>query len=191
MRGKMIPVARSDIHVHLNRAHVEKLFGEQYKLTKLRDLTIPGQFACHEQLTVQGPAGSIDGVYVVGPERSYTQVEVSGTNAARLGIDPPLRSSGNIHHSPGCTMYGPAGKVVLEEGVIIAHRHIHMHTKDLREYGVKDGDSVRVRVPGPRAIIFENVKIKGGEDQALEMHIDFDEGYASGVKDYQLLELLF
>lgn len=186
----MLPVARSDVHVHLNRGHVEALFGTGYTLTVLRMLTIPGQFACNEQVTLRGPSGSIGGVYVVGPERAYTQVEVSATNARTLGLHPPLRDSGEIAGSPGCLIIGPAGRVELREGVIVSRRHIHMHTSDLADYGVNNGEIVRVRAPGPRGVIFENVRIKGGDEHALEMHIDFDEGYAAGVTDFQLVELL-
>ena len=186
----MLPVARSDIHVHLSLEHASMLFGVKYRFTKLKDLTIPGQYACNETVSVLGPAGRIDNVVIVGPERSYTQVEVSGTNAAQLGLDPPVRRSGNLAGSPGCTLKGPAGTVKIQEGVIKAHRHIHMHTRDLQDFGVKNGDIVRVRIPGQRGLVFENVLIKGGYDMALEMHIDFDEGYAAGAEDFQLVELL-
>lgn len=185
-----LPIAMSDIHAHLTRAAVDALFGPGHRLTKWRDLTIPGQFACRETVTVEGPAGSIPGAVVVGPERPYTQVEVSYTNAAALGITPPLRQSGDLDGSPGCVLVGPVGRLVLERGVIAALRHIHMHTRDAEEFGVKDGDRVRIRVPGPRGLVFENVIVRASPRDALEMHIDVDEGRAAGVVDFQLVELL-
>ncbi|MBN2049058.1 MAG: phosphate propanoyltransferase [Spirochaetales bacterium] len=187
---RFVPIARSDIHVHLQRDHVEALFGRGYRLTNLRDLTIPGQFCCNEQVTVVGPAGSIEGVYVVGPPRSQTQVEISFTNGLTLGIAPPLRYSGDLDHTPGCTLIGPAGSVTLSQGVIAARRHIHMHTSEAQAYGITDGQLVKVLIPGDRALIFNDVKVLVGDNQALEMHVDFDEGHAAGIEDFQEVEIL-
>jgi putative phosphotransacetylase len=175
----MLPIAMSDIHVHLEARHVEMLFGQGHALTKWYDLTIPGQFACRETVEV-----------VVGPPRRQTQVEISLGNAFVLGIDPPLRESGRLEGTPGATLVGTAGKVELESGVIAAVRHIHMHPRDAREYGVADGKRVRVRVPGDRGLIFEQVLVRVSEEYALEMHVDVEEGRAAGVKDFQLVELL-
>jgi len=186
----MLPIARSDIHAHLTQAHVEALFGKGHVLTKWRDLTIPGAYACHETVVVRGPQGSIGGAVVVGPPRNYTQVEISFTNGSVLGIAPLLRESGDLEGTPGATLVGTAGELVLEKGVIAALRHIHMHTDDAREFGVKDGQKVRIRVPGERGLVFENVIVRVDPQWALEMHIDFDEGYAAGVADFQLVELL-
>ena len=186
----MLPIARSDIHVHLTQEHVEVLFGKGHQLTKWRDLTIPGAFACHETVEVRGPAGSIKGAVVVGPCRPYTQVEVSLTNAAVLGLTPPLRESGDLEGSAGAVLTGTKGELVLDEGVVAALRHIHMNTDDAREFGVKDGQRVKIRVPGERATVFENVIVRVDPTWALEMHVDFDEGYAAGVVDFQLVELI-
>ena len=186
----MLPIARSDIHAHLTQEHVEVLFGKGHQLTRWRDLTIPGAYACHETVEVRGPSGSIKGAVVVGPTRNYTQVEISFTNAAVLGITPPLRESGDLEGSPGAVLVGTAGELVLEKGVVAALRHIHMNTKDAREFGVKDGQRVKIRVPGERALVFENVVIRVDPAWALEMHIDFDEGYAAGVVDFQPVELI-
>jgi len=175
----MLPIAMSDIHVHLEARHVEMLFGQGHALTKWYDLTIPGQFACRETVEV-----------VVGPPRRQTQVEISLGNAFVLGIDPPLRESGRLEGTPGATLVGTAGKVELESGVIAAVRHIHMHPRDAREYSVADGKRVRVRVPGDRGLIFEQVLVRVSEEYALEMHVDVEEGRAAGVKDFQLVELL-
>lgn len=185
-----VPIARSDIHVHLSGEHLNILFGPEYQLTNIRDLTIPGQFACSETVTVTGPAGSLTGVVLVGPLRRQTQVEISITNGLQLGITPPVRDSGDLRRTPGCTLTGPRGRVVLKEGVIAARRHVHMHTADAQKYNLSDGQTVKVRVPGPRALVFENVLLRVDDKQALEMHVDFDEGHAAGIEDFQLVELI-
>jgi putative phosphotransacetylase len=187
----MLPIAMSDIHVHLTEKDKDALFGEGYKLTHVRELTVPGNFACAETVEVVGPKGSIKGAVVVAPARKYTQVEVSFTNAAVLGIDPPLRESGDIEGSSGCTLIGTEGRaLVLEKGLIAALRHIHMHTNDAREFGVVNGQRVKIRVPGKRGLVFENVIVRVADDLALEMHVDLDEGRAAGVVDFQLVELV-
>jgi len=187
----MLPIARSDIHVHLTPEDVEALFGKGYKLTHVRELTIPGNFACAETVEVVGPKGSIKGAVVVAPTRNYSQVEVSFTNAEVLGVDPPLRESGDIEGTLGCTLIGAGGRtLVLQKGLIAALRHIHMHTDDAREFGVVNGQRVRIRVPGNRGLVFENVIVRVADNLALEMHIDMDEGRAAGVVDFQLVELV-
>lgn len=187
----MLPIARSDIHVHLTKEDSDALFGEGHRFNYVHELTIPGNFACAETVEVVGPKGSIKGAVVVAPSRKYTQVEVSFTNAEVLGIDPPLRESGNIEATPGCTLIGAGGrKVVLEKGLIAALRHIHMHTNDAKEFGVVNGQRVKIRVPGDRGLVFENVIVRVADNLALEMHIDMDEGRAAGVVDFQLVELI-
>jgi len=187
----MLPIAMSDIHVHLTKEDTDALFGVGYELTHVRELTIPGNFACAETVEVIGPKGSIKGAVVVAPARKYTQVEISFTNAADLGIEPPLRESGNIEGSPGCTLIGTGGRrIVLKKGVVAALRHIHMHTNDAKEFGVVAGQRVKIRVPGERGLVFENVIIRVADDLALEMHIDVDEGRAAGVVNFQLVELI-
>jgi len=187
----MLPIARSDIHVHLTKEDTEALFGKGYKLTHVRELTVPGNFACAETAEVVGPKGSVKGAVVVAPARAYTQVEVSFTNAEALGIDPPLRESGDIEGTPGCTLIGAGGrKLVLKKGLIAALRHIHMHTNDAKEFGVVNGQRVKIRVPGDRGLVFENVIVRVADNLALEMHVDMDEGRAAGVVDFQLVELI-
>lgn len=185
-----LPIARSDIHVHLTEDHIEQLFGKGYKLTKWFDLTLPGQFACNEKVTVTGEKGSIEGVVVVGPAREYTQVEISFTNGLALGITPTLRDSGDIDATPGAVITGTVGKVILDKGVIAAKRHIHMHTKDAVAFGVKDSQIVKIKVDGSRGLVFDNVLVRVSSDNALEMHIDFDEGSAAGIEDFHLVELI-
>lgn len=185
-----LPIARSDIHIHLSKEHADALFGKYHELTNIKDLTIPGQFACAERLSVEGPGGCIDGVVVVGPTRPQTQVEISRTNGLSLGIEPPVRLSGDLSGSPGIRITGPAGSIEISEGVIIAARHIHIHSDDAQKLGLNNGDTVSIRVPGPRGLIFNEVKIKSGPDQALEMHVDFDEGHAADIEDFQEVELI-
>jgi putative phosphotransacetylase len=186
-----LPIARSDIHVHLTREDTDALFGKGYQLNHIRELTIPGNYACSETVEVIGPKGSIKGAVVVAPSRTYTQVEISFTNAADLGIDPPLRESGDIEHSPGCILVGTGGRTLtLSKGVIAALRHIHMHTKDAADFGVVAGQRVKIRVPGERGLVFDNVIVRVGDNLALEMHIDMDEGRAAGVIDFQMVELI-
>ncbi len=187
----MLPIARSDIHVHLTREHIDALFGKGHVLTHVRELTIPGNYACAETVEVVGPAGSVKGAVVVAPARKYTQVEVSFTDAAKLGIDPPLRESGDIEGSPGCTLIGTEGRtLVIQKGLVAALRHIHMHTSDAREFGVVAGQRVKIRVPGERGLVFENVIVRVADDLKLEMHIDMDEGRAANVVDFMMVELI-
>ncbi|HAK45115.1 MAG TPA: propanediol utilization protein [Spirochaeta sp.] len=185
-----VPIARSDVHIHLKRKDVNILFGKDYQLTNLKNLTIPGQFACSETVSLIGPSGRINGVVVVGPERPYSQVEISITNGLTLGIDAPVRLSGDLKGSAPIKVTGPAGSIDFSEGLIVAARHIHMHSSDAAELGVKTGDSVSVRVPGPRGLVFNQVIIKAGDHEALEMHVDFDEGHAAGIEDFQEVEII-
>ena len=186
----MLPIARSDIHIHLTEKHIEALFGKGYKLTKWFDLTIPGQFACNERISATGKDGTIKDIVIVGPARDYTQLEISFTNGLTLGITPPLRDSGDIEDTPGAVITGSEGNIILEQGVIAAKRHIHMHTKDAEDFGVTDSQIVKIKVPGSRGLVFDKVLVRVSPDNALEMHIDFDEGFSAGVEDFQLVELI-
>src|ERR1043166_4978190 len=125
-------------HIHLTQEHVETLFGKGHQLTKHADLSQPGQYACKEQLTIVGPKGRIERVRILGPARKYTQIEIAMTEQFKLGIHPPIRESGDITDTPGCTLEGPAGSVALDCGVICAFRHVHMSPEDALRYGVRD-----------------------------------------------------
>ncbi|SMB98065.1 putative phosphotransacetylase [Thermanaeromonas toyohensis ToBE] len=181
-----IPVGVSGRHVHLTPEHFHKLFGPDASLTKLRDLVQPGQFAARETVTVVGPKGVLENVRIIGPLRDYTQVEVSRTDCFKLGVNPPVRDSGDLEGTPGCVLIGPAGIVTLERGVILALRHIHMPLEEAKRYGFKDKDVVAVEVNGERGIIFQNVLVRVQSDAALEFHVDTDEANAclltSGAK---------
>jgi len=175
------PVEVSAHHIHLTQEHVEALFGQGHQLTKHADLSQPGQYACSEQLAIVGPKGRIERVRVLGPARKYTQVEIAMTEQFKLGVHPPIRESGDIANTPGCTLEGPGGSVKLEQGVICALRHVHMTPEDALRYGVRDKSVVRVRIAGDRKLIFGDVLVRVDPSFALAMHIDTDEANAANV----------
>jgi acetate kinase len=178
-----IPIAVSVRHVHLRTATVEALFGVGHRLSSLHALSQTGQFAAVETVTLVGPAGRIEHVRVVGPERAADQIEVSRTDEFVLGVDAPVRESGDLARTPGLRLEGPAGAVVIPDGVICALRHIHMAPQDAVAYGVRDGDRVDVRVRSDdRDLTFSDVRVRVREDFVLEMHVDTDEANAAGLR---------
>ncbi|HSH37116.1 phosphate propanoyltransferase [Schnuerera sp.] len=185
-----LPIALSNRHIHLSQEDLNILFGENYELTRTKDLSQPGQFACDEKVDIVGSKGTIKGVRVLGPIRSNTQVEISISDAFKLGVKPVVRNSGDIDGTPGVKIVGPKGEIDLENGTIVAARHIHMHTSDGKKFGVKDGDIVKVKTEGMRSIVFENVLVRVKDNFALEMHVDIEEGNAAGVKNGELVELI-
>jgi len=187
---KFVPVAMSNRHVHLSRKDLDILFGEGYELTNVKDLSQPGQYACDEKVDVVGPKGTLKGVRILGPVRPVTQVEISKYDARTMGVEGVVRASGNIAGTPGCILVGPKGQVELKEGVIVAARHIHMHTDDAPKFGVKDKDVVKVRVGTERAVVFENVVVRVHPEYALDMHIDIEEGNAAGINNGDLGEII-
>lgn len=180
---KFVPVNMSNRHAHISKEHLVILFGEGHELTKMKDLSQPGQYACDEKIDVVGPKSTLKGVRILGPVRPETQIEISVFDARTLGVDAVVRASGSINETPGCTIVGPKGQVTLEKGLIVAARHIHMHTDDAPKYGVKDRDVVAVRVGGERSVVFENVMVRVHPDFALDMHIDIEEGNAAGIQN--------
>lgn len=169
---------------------MEQLFGENYQLTPKFELSQPGQFAAEETVVIAGPKGSIERVRILGPARSLSQVEVSWTDAMKLGIKPPLRISGDIQGSSPVTLIGPKGSVVLNEGLIIAQAHIHMSPEDSAKFNVMDGQSVQIKVEGIRPIILSNVVIRVSERYRLEMHIDTDEANAGLIQQGTVAEIV-
>ena len=179
--GFMVPIGVSARHVHLTQEHVEALFGPGYQLTKKKDL-MGGQFAANEQVTIVGlKLRAIENVRILGPTRKASQVEVSQTDSLKLGVKVPIRESGDVAGSAPIALVGPKGALYLNEGCIIAMRHIHMSPKDALEAGVKDGDVVSVKVDNDRGTIFNQVKIRVHESFTLEMHIDTDEANAAHI----------
>jgi acetate kinase len=178
--GRTIPIAVSARHIHLTQPMVEALFGPGRELTPRSDLSQPGQFACEETLTVIGPKRSIEGVRVLGPTRSRNQIEISRTDEFHLGVDAPVRRSGDVANSPGITLEGPAGRVTLREGLICAARHIHMTPADAEDFGVVDGDIVEIAIDSAgRDLIYGDVLVRVSEAYRLEMHVDTDEANAA------------
>ena len=171
-------VETSARHVHLTAEAVETLFGKGHQLTNKKDLSQPGQFACEEKVTVVGPKGSIK-ASVLGPTRPENQVELSLTDARTVGIVAPVRESGDVAGTPGCTLEGPCGSVVINEGVIVAKRHIHMTTADAAALGVSDKEIVNVKLDTARPLIFGDVVVRVKDSFALAMHIDTDESNAA------------
>ncbi|MBN1582473.1 MAG: acetate/propionate family kinase [Anaerolineae bacterium] len=175
-----IPIGVSAHHVHLSQEHLEALFGAGHELTPRSPLNQPDQYACEEQVTLVGPKNNIPRVRVLGPVRSQTQVEISRTEEFQLGINAPVRMSGDLHGTPGLILQGPAGQVKLEEGVICAQRHIHMTPEDALRFGLRDHDVVRVRVEGrDRELIFGDIGVRVNPKYELEMHLDTDEANAA------------
>jgi acetate kinase len=180
-KARSIPVGISAHHVHLTQAHVEALFGPGHTLTPHSDLSQPGQYACKEQVNLVGPKARIERVRVLGPTRGESQVEISRTEEFKLGIDAPIRASGDLAGTPGLKLEGSAGTVALERGVINALRHIHMSPEDALGFALRDKDVVRVQVEGPRSLIFGDVLVRVHPEFRLEMHIDTDEANAAEV----------
>lgn len=184
-----IPVGVSARHIHLTQEHVERLFGPGHRLTKKKEL-MGGQFACEETVTLASPALKVlERVRVLGPVRNASQVELSATDAAKLGLKAPLRESGDTAGSAGVTLLGPRGTVTLSEGCIVAARHVHMSPQDARSFGVQDGEFVSVRFEGERSAVLERVKVRVDPSFTLEMHIDTDEANAALVKTGDLAAL--
>lgn len=179
--GYAVPVGVSARHIHLTQKDVEILFGENYKLTKKKDL-MGGQFASNELVTIVGTKlRAIENVRILGPVRKTSQVEISQTDAIKLGIKAPIRESGNVKDSASISIVGPKGVLHLQEGCIIAKRHIHMSTKDAQVANLKDGNIVSVKFENERGTTFNNVQIRVDESFTLEMHIDTDEANASKI----------
>lgn len=185
-----IPIGVSNRHIHLTKEHVYQLFGEGYELKVKKELSQPGEFAAEETVTIKTEKSEIAKVRILGPIRSLTQIEISKTDAFHLGIKPPIRPSGKIEGTPGITIIGPNGEITVEEGVIIAERHIHMTPTDAQTFGVEDGQYVSIKVEGERELVFHQVLIRIKDTYALDMHIDTDEANAGGLKTGDKGELL-
>lgn len=189
MKNK-VPVGISARHIHLEQAHLEVLFGKNYQLTPFKDLSQPNQFACHEKLTLKGPKGDIHNVRILGPLRAKTQVEISRTDGRQLGVNPPVRSSGDLKGAAPITLIGPKGEITVDRCCIIADRHIHMTPKDAKMFNVVDKQKVSVIIPGEKSGVMDQVTIRVNSDYALDMHIDTDDGNAFGLNGNEWLEII-
>lgn len=185
-----IPVGVSNRHIHLSQEDVNSLFGEGYQMTKLKDLTQPGQYACKEIVTICGPKGAIEKVRILGPVRSKTQIEILKGDCYKLGIVAPARLSGELQGTPGITLIGPKGSVQTREGLIVAERHIHMSHEDAKRFGVHDGQVVSIQIEGPRGGILNHVTVRANDTSALECHIDVEEANAMDVNSLTKVTLI-
>lgn len=176
---KKIPVGISGRHAHLSQEHVEILFGKTYTLTPMKDLSQPGQYAAEEKIDIVSPQGKLlAGVRILGPVRPSSQVEISRSDAIRFKFEAPVRSSGDTKGSGAATLIGPNGQVHIKEGVIVADRHIHFSEEDAKQYGVKDGDVVSLKVDGIKAGILDKVLCRVSPAYSLDCHLDTDDGCA-------------
>ena len=177
-----VPIEVSAHHVHLAQSEVDQLFGAGHQLTPEHELSQPGQYACAEKVDLVGPKGRINNVRVLGPTRKETQVEIAMTEQFKLGIQPPIRESGDLAGTPGITLQGPAGTATLAHGVICAQRHIHMSPEDALRRGLRDKYVVSVRAMGERELVFGDVVVRVNPNYRLAMHIDTDEGNAASIQ---------
>lgn len=177
-------------HMHVTPEHLEVLFGAGAKLTKLKDLYQQGEFASEQLVTLVGPRQRIiPNVRILGPTRNYTQIELSYTDGIYLGIDLPLRISGDHTDTPGLTILGPSGALTINQGVIRAERHVHMSREDMAYYGVNDGDYMKLKIEGPCGVTFDRVRVRFHPKVVLEVHIDTDEGNACDLESATRMEL--
>ena len=175
-----VEVEASGRHAHITKAQSHALFG--HGLTEKRPLSQPGQFLANERLTVRGPKGEFQNVAVLGPERKEAQVEISLTDGKTLGIQPPVRLSGDVEGSPGATLIGPAGQIHLQQGVIAARRHIHMTPQKAKMLGVQDRQTVKLQTFTKRPAIFCDVTVRVSPDFQDYAHLDYDEANACGLQ---------
>ncbi len=183
-----VPLEASGRHVHVTKEQAICLFG--HPLTPQRPLSQPGQYLARERVTVSGPKGEFQNVAVLGPERKEAQVEISLTDARSLGLQPPVRLSGDVAHSPGAVLTGPRGSVTLEQGVIAAQRHVHMSPEDARRFGLQDGQKVRLQTYTERPLEFGAVVVRVDPSFATFVHLDYDEANACGFRPGDLGRIL-
>jgi propanediol utilization protein len=190
-QGESIPIAVSARHAHLSQATIERLFGAGYRITPRNALSQTGQYSAVETVTLIGPRGRFEHVRLMGPPRAQDQIEISRSDELALGIDAPVRQSGHLADTPGVTLEGPCGRVALSGGVILAQRHIHMHTSDAERLQVKDGETVSVRIDSEgRDLTFNDVVVRVSSQFKLELHLDTDEANAAGIQSGHRGELL-
>lgn len=185
----LVPVTVSGRHIHLCQAHVHALFGVGYTLRQRVDLFQPGQYACEETVVVKGPKGTLQTVRVLGPVREATQIEISVTDAYTLGVPACVRLSGDTAQTPGACIIGPAGQVEIEQGVIVAKRHIHFSTAQAAAYGVRDGSLIALEQKGERPSVLKGFVVRVNDAFELEAHVDTDEANAALIKNDALLRV--
>lgn len=177
-------------HIHLAQADLEKLFGEGYELTPVNALSQPGEFSAQETLTVVGSKRNLEKVRIIGPIRKQTQIEISKTDSYFLGMEVPLRISGDLEGTPGVTLIGPRGQVKLNQGVIVAKRHLHIQTQDAEIARLKTGDVIKLKIEGERGLVFDNIAVRVNDNYATSVHLDTDEGNAAGINKQTEAEII-
>jgi putative phosphotransacetylase len=191
-RSKLdIPVGVSNRHCHLTEGHFKLLFGRDAAPKKVKDIKQPGFWAAEEVIDVQGPKGVLKKIRLVAPYRANTQIELAVTDAVAIGLKPPVRESGDVKGSAPAVLIGPAGKVELAEGVIVAQRHLHFSPAEAKALGVASGEVVRVRAGtgGGRETVFEDVVVRVSDKYSLEFHVDTDEANAAGIKTGDIVHI--
>ena len=184
-----VNVGVSARHVHVTKEDLKILFGEDYELTKKVDLSQPGQYACNEQVTIKGPKGSIQRVRILGPERSATQVEISKTDSFLLGINPPVRNSGDLDDASEITIIGPHGEIT-KNAAIIAARHVHATKEDAKKYGFEGKEFISILVKSEKGGILDNVFVRISDDFSYEVHLDTDDANAFLIKQGDEVEII-
>jgi len=185
-----VPVGVSNRHIHVTQSDLETLFGKGYSLKDMKSLSQPGQYAAEECVIIAGPKGSIEKVRILGPVRPETQIEISMTDSYKLGVKGVVKNSGDISGTPGCVVIGPKGTVILDKGVIVAARHVHMSTSEASQMGLKDLDSVSLKTSGSRSVTFNNVLVRVSDKFALDFHIDTDEANGAGLRNGDMVEIV-
>ena len=191
-RSKLdIPAGVSVKHCHLTKEHFKILFGASAEPKRVKDIKQPGFYAAEEMIDVQGPKGVLKKIRLVAPYRDHTQIEIAVSDAMAIGIKPPVRESGHVKNSAGATLIGPAGKIEIKEGVIIAQRHLHFSPSEAKSLGIASGEVVRVRAGanGGRSTVFEDVVVRVSDKYSLEFHVDTDEANAAGIKTGDIVHI--
>lgn len=179
--NRPIPIGVSVSHIHITQNHLDTMYGNNYRLTPIKSLTQKNQFASKETVTLKTEKGKLKKIRILGPVRPWTQVELSKTDAIELGLDPPVRESGNHKDTPGITITGVKGEIKINRGVILAMRHIHMEPQDAWNFDVQDGDMVQFLCGNERKLLFDEVLVRVDRNYRLDFHIDTDEANAACV----------
>lgn len=185
-----VPVGVSGRHIHVDRETLDVLYGKGYQLRPMKDISQPGQFASYETVDLVTEKSTLKHVRILGPERKQTQIELALTDAFKLGIKPPIRTSGDLQGTPGITIVGPQGSVTVAEGVIVVSRHIHMTPEDAARVGATDKQIVKVLCGGERGLIFDQVLVRVSTKSKYELHLDTDEGNAALLKTGDLVQIM-
>ena len=185
-----VKIGISARHVHLTKDDLEYLFGEGYDLNKYKELTQPGEYACEEKVSIIGEKGRIDDVRIVGPLRSYTQVEISKTDAYLLGLNPPVRNSGDLKDSEEITIEYNGKKLLKNNACIIATRHIHINSIEMEKYNLKNNQKVKLKIDSIKGGILDNVFVKSSDNYVFEAHLDLDDANANFIKSGDLGEII-